>query len=278
MNVNKQGYLLNCCVIILLSFFPSTNLEGAETSFSLSVTQGFNFDINEQLSVGHITSLAIGTTELNADLSVTDPEDLNGDHLDVVCVMSSIYWGGGFADPIQFSCQVSNSNKNTLNLLIHQTLSNTEVQFSFNVYDWDLTQQKYYNAFHTNGSALYGFIENQGGELNMTIDLDQSMEVAHPINFKFTLGVMPADLAQSLHLATSVSDKFVKQWGVTVSGGGDINADGIIDLVDIILSLQILTDTTPQSNITLTGDVDNDQSIGMAEAIYCLRSVAGLLP
>ena len=110
----------------------------------------------------------------------------------------------------------------------------------------------------------------------MTIDPDQSMEVAHPINFKFTLGVMPVDLAQSLHLATSVIDKFVKQWGVAVEGGGDINADGVLDLVDIILSLQILTYTTPQSNITLTGDVDNDQSIGMAEAIYGLRSVAGL--
>ena len=99
MNVNKQGYLLICCVIILLSFFPSTNLEGAEISFSLSVTQGFNFDITEQLSVGHITSLTIGTTELNADLSVTNPEDPDGDATKVVCVMSSIYWSSGFADP-----------------------------------------------------------------------------------------------------------------------------------------------------------------------------------
>jgi len=276
MNVNKQGYLLICCVIILLSFFPSTNLEGAEISFSLSVTQGFNFDITEHLSVGHITSLTIGTTELNADLSVTDPEDLYGDNIKVVCVMSSIYWSGGFTDPIRFSCQVSSDNKQTLESIVNQTVSNTVVLFSFNVYDWDLTQQKYYKAFHTNGAALYGFIENQSGELNMTIDPDQSMEVAHPINFKFTLGVMPADLAQSLHLAVSVIDKFVKQWGVAVSGGGDINADGVVDLVDVILSLQILTHTTPQSNITLTGDVDNDQNIGVAEAIYGLRSAAEL--
>jgi hypothetical protein len=278
MDINKQGYLLICCVIILLSFFPSTNLEGAEISFSLSVTQGFNFDINEQLSVGHITSLTIGTTELNADLSVTDPEFPNGDTIKVACVISAIFWSGGFADPIQFSCQVSNDNKQALEFLVDQTLSNTDVQFSFNVYDWDLTKQKYYKAFHTNGAALYGFIENQGGELNMTIDPDQSMEVAYPINFKFTLGVMPAELAQFLHHATSVSDKFVKQWGVAVSGGGDINTDGVVDLVDVILSLQILTHTTPQSNITLTGDVDNDQNIGVAEAIYGLRSVAGLLP
>jgi len=57
---------------------------------------------------------------------------------------------------------------------------------------------------------------------------------------------------------------------------GDINADGVVDLVDVILSLQILTHTTPQSNITLTGDVDNDQNIGVAEAIYGLRSAAEL--
>ena len=80
MSINKQGYQFISCIMVLLTFFLSTNLKGAETSFSPSVTQGFNFDKTEQLSVGHITSLAIGTTELNADLLVTDPEDPKSDH------------------------------------------------------------------------------------------------------------------------------------------------------------------------------------------------------
>ena len=57
---------------------------------------------------------------------------------------------------------------------------------------------------------------------------------------------------------------------------GDINADGVVDLVDVILSLQILTQNNQSNNLTLTGDVDNDQNIGMAEAIYGLRSAAEL--
>ncbi len=51
----------------------------------------------------------------------------------------------------------------------------------------------------------------------MSIDMDQSMEVVSPKNFNFNLGVMPQDIAMEIHLAVSVTDKFVKKWGVEVA-------------------------------------------------------------
>lgn len=189
----------------------------AATSFSCSVEQGFNFQKDAQDLVGHLNKLKIGEKELAVDLGVTNPEELAGDKIKVVGVMSSIYWNGGFAESIQFSCQVSNANKKDLAILTNTELSNTTVEFQFTIYDYDPDEKKYYKAFHTNDAALKGLIEKSGGDLAISIDLDQSMEVVSPLNFALNLSVMPEDSEQETHLAFSVTDKVVKRWGVTVA-------------------------------------------------------------
>ena len=188
----------------------------AESSYECSVSQGFNFQKDEQILVGHINSLKIGETELKSDLNITDPED-NAKLIKVFGIVSGIYWNGGYADPVQFSCQVSNDNKNSLTLLAHKTLSNTEVELVYTIYDYDPKNKKYYKCFHANDTKLKAYVEKSGGELNMAINADQSMEVVSPKNFSFNLGVMPQELNMEIHLAVSVTDKFVKKWGVEVA-------------------------------------------------------------
>ena len=189
----------------------------AETSFSCDVSQGFNFKKDAQDIVGHISKLKIGEKDMDVDLAVTNPEDLSGDKIKVVGVVSDIYWEGGFAEPIQFSCQVSNANKKTLAILTNSEMSNTTVEFAFEVYDYDPEEKKYFKAFHTDGAAIKGLVEKSGGSLSIAISTDQSMEVMSPNNFTLSLGVMPEDTEQETHLAFSVSDKLVKRWGVTVA-------------------------------------------------------------
>ena len=189
----------------------------AETSFSCDVSQGFNFKKDAQDIVGHISKLKIGEKDMDVDLAVTNPEDLAGDKIKVVGVVSDIYWEGGFAEPIQFSCQVSNANKKTLAILTNTEMSNTTVEFAFEIYDYDPDEKKYYKAFHTDGAAIKGLVEKSGGSLSIGISTDQSMEVMSPNNFTLSLGVMPEDTEQETHLAFSVSDKVVKRWGVTVA-------------------------------------------------------------
>ncbi|WP_300671466.1 hypothetical protein [Desulfoluna sp.] len=189
----------------------------AAISFSCSVSQGFNFQKDAQDMVGHINKLKIGEKELDVDLGVTDPEDLAGDKKKVTGVVSAIYWNGGFAESIQISCQVSNANKKNLAVLTNTELSNTSVEFQFTIYAYDPDKKKYYKAFHSNDAALKGLIEKAGGELNVSIDMDEGMEVVSPLNFCLNISVMPEDLEQETHLAFSVTDKVVKRWGVTVA-------------------------------------------------------------
>jgi len=189
----------------------------AEISLSCDVSQGFNFQKDQQTPVGHINKLKVAGKELAADMAVTDPENVTGDKVKVVGVVSNIYWGGGYADSIEFYCQVSNPNKKTLAVLTQMEMANTMVEFVFTIYDYDPDEKTYYKNFHSNDAVLKGLVLKAGGKLSIGIDMDQSQEVVSPKNFTMNLGVMPEDLEQDTHLAMSVSDKMVKRWGVTVS-------------------------------------------------------------
>jgi hypothetical protein len=189
----------------------------ADVSYSCDVSQGFNFQKDRQTPVGHINKLKVAGKELAADMAVTDPENVTGDKVKVVGVVSNIYWGGGYADSMEFGCQVSNPNKKTLVVLSQMEMANTMVEFVFTIYDYDPDEKKYYKCFHSDGAVLKGLVQKSGGELNIRIDPDQSQEVMSPKNFTMRLGVMPEDLEQDTHMAISVSDKLVKRWGVTVS-------------------------------------------------------------
>jgi hypothetical protein len=189
----------------------------AELSLSCDVSQGFNFQKDQQTPVGHINKLKVAGKELAADMAVTDPENVTGDKVKVVGVVSGIYWGGGYADAIEFNCQVSNPNKKTLAVLTQMEMANTMVEFVFTIYDYDPDEKKYYKNFHSNDAVLKGLVLKAGGRLSIGIDMDQSQEVVSPKNFTMNLGIMPEDLEQDTHLAMSVSDKMVKRWGVTVA-------------------------------------------------------------
>lgn len=190
----------------------------AELNFNCSVSQGFNFQNDAQTLVGHIVSCEVGGTAFDSDLQVQDPEAEPDTFVGVFGIVSGIYWAGGYAEPIQFSCQVSNANKVKIATLTHQSLVDTGVTFKFNIYDYDPKEKKYYKCFHTDDTDVNGLVLKSGGSLAMNIDMDQSTEVVNPKNFTFSLGIMPQDEASmDLHVATSLNDKFVKKWGVAVS-------------------------------------------------------------
>jgi hypothetical protein len=189
----------------------------AEINHYCDVNQGFNFVKDAQDKVGHITAVKIGDKELAVDLTVTNPEELSGDKVKVVGVVSSINWQGGYADSMICSCQVSNANKKDLGVMVHSDLSNTKVEFKFNIYEYDPEDKKYFKCFHTDDAVLNGLVEKQGGQLSIAIADEENQEVVSPLNYEMNLGVMPEDTEQETHIAFSVSQKLVKRWGVTVA-------------------------------------------------------------
>ena len=191
----------------------------AASSFACSVIQGFNFQKDSQQYVGHINSLKIGDgDEFAKDIEVQDPSKIKeGEKVKVVGVVSDIYWEGGFAQPISFNCQVSITNKKAASLLQHKEMSNTTVEFSFTIYEYDPVKKIFFKAFHTNEKAINGLVLKHGGELDMAISMDESLDVPSPKNFAMYLGVMPKEEAQDVQLAVSDDAKFTKAWGVAVA-------------------------------------------------------------
>jgi photosystem II stability/assembly factor-like uncharacterized protein/tetratricopeptide (TPR) repeat protein len=58
---------------------------------------------------------------------------------------------------------------------------------------------------------------------------------------------------------------------------GDVNDDGKVDLVDAVLSMQVVAGMTPPG-VRAGADVNGDGRIGMPEAVYALRQTAGVPP
>lgn len=58
---------------------------------------------------------------------------------------------------------------------------------------------------------------------------------------------------------------------------GDINGDGKIDLIDVVLALQVLTGLG-MAAVSPQTDINNNSRIGLEEAMYGLQVVAGLKP
>lgn len=190
----------------------------ASSNYSCSIRQGFNFEKDAQVLVGHVATMTIGTQELGADIKVTNPEKFGVDNnLDVVGIVSDISWQGGYADPIQISLNVSNENAKLINIMKHTDLSDTTVVFKFSIYDFDPIAKKYYLAFHSDGTDMKGLVLKSGGDLALDIGAVPDSTVPSPLNFNAYLGIMPQEEAQVIKFAVSDTDKFVKSWGVAVS-------------------------------------------------------------
>ena len=185
----------------------------ASSDYQCSIRQGYNFEKDAQVLVGHLVSIKVADKELKADTSLTGPVDLKAQV--VVGPISSISWQGGYADPVWVSFNVTSANQTEALLLKHTTLSKTDVEFAFNIYAFDQVAKVYYLAFHTDKKALKGLIFKTGGDLAIDIADDPDGQVLSPKNYVLNIGIMPQDAEeQSLLFAVSNTQKFAKQWGV----------------------------------------------------------------
>jgi hypothetical protein len=72
------------------------------------------------------------------------------------------------------------------------------------------------------------------------------------------------------------TNKTVTAFFTAIIEPGDVNGNGILELSDAILGLQVNSSMIPSTNIFKRADVNTDGKIGMAEVIYILQKVAGM--
>ncbi|MCP3941528.1 MAG: hypothetical protein GY710_08615 [Desulfobacteraceae bacterium] len=188
----------------------------AESKHNCDVTQGFKLVPDAQVIVGHLTALTIADKKIKADLAVGNPEDIKGDKIKVVGVISKFGWEGGSTDPMDISCRVSVTNKQDIALLTHNELSDTTVTYQFIVYEFDPVKKQYFQCIHCGSTDLNGLVAKSGAKLALQVDTKKSIEVPSPENYALRLRIMPEETSQEVHLAIAVAAKWAKKWGIQV--------------------------------------------------------------
>lgn len=189
----------------------------AELSYNCSLQQAFNFQKDEQLLVGHLVKIKIGTTQIDEDITLVDPTSgsagVKTAGKKIVGPISNIYWTGGFADPIHINCNISTKNQQSIVGMTHTELVDTSVEFDFIIYAFDPKAKKYHKAFDTT-ATLKGLILKQGGDLALNISTDVDTTVKSPENFPLQISILPQPIAQTIHLGVSDTGNITKSWGV----------------------------------------------------------------
>lgn len=180
------------------------------------VYQGYSFRKDRQTTIGYITALTIGDTNIPADQKCSDPLS-PGKEITVVAVLGDVMWELGATDAVYFSGQVSVVNRQNVAGLIYNSLVNVFVTFRFDVYEYDPVAKAYFKAFTSGGATMNGLLEKRGEDYNLSVADDPSTEVQSPENYTFSIGIKPQPSAQSLAVCTSDGKSVAKAWGLRVS-------------------------------------------------------------
>lgn len=183
-------------------------------SRSCDVYQGYNYKKDVQSTVGYVTKMKVGDTDLDVNQTCKDPTNPTSD-LKVVSVLSQFDWYAGPTDSIHFTGQVAASNKQKVTLLTFQDMVKVAVVFQFSVYEFDPIAEKYFKSA-TCDAALNGILEKNGADLNLSIANDPSTEVQSPLNYQLQLAIKPQPSAQKITLAAGQGQNIVRLWGIQV--------------------------------------------------------------
>lgn len=184
-----------------------------EFSRTLDVYQGFNFNKDKNTPIGFITKISISNVSLNPDIEILNSQN---EAINVIAVLNDVSWQIGVTDTIYFSGQVSAHNKQIILSLVMLSLTSDEVNFEFEVFDYDPLSKKYYLNFHSNKTTLNGFLEKRGNDFNLSVADEPSSEIQTPQNYTFSMGIKPQEQAQILHIASDNQKNIVKSWGLAV--------------------------------------------------------------
>jgi hypothetical protein len=184
------------------------------------VLQGFNCEPSKSTDAGFINSFtvagtALATTVPKFGFSVVDPSVVGlATKLEIYAVLSAISWSGQKTDPITMNGQISTANRAILAAMLGQTLTNRKVEnLEFTVYSYDREVASYYKCFHSDGVKLTGELQVVGKDVQMTVGATQLRQPVSPATYSFTCSVAAPEAVMALHIATSSTLNYVKEWG-----------------------------------------------------------------
>lgn len=181
---------------------------------TLDLAQGFAPQKDKQTAVGCLTSLTVGGKTLSADIQTKDPSTLTSatpTPQACVAVLQMVEWDTSVTGTFRFSGQVSAANKQAVAALLLTKPTNGEVKFQLTVSEYDPVAKVYFRSI-SSAAVLSGNLVTSG----LDIASEASPEVASPVNYTLSVGVVPAPVARTITLATSNGAKLQKAWGRAV--------------------------------------------------------------
>lgn len=177
------------------------------------VHQGYSFQKDVQTTVGFIKKLKLGDADLAADQVVKSPL-APADDLKVVAVMSHVSWNVGASTPVFFAGQISVKNRQTVAKLVYTSMTKIAIEIDFVVFEFDPAgnQNKYYQAFHSDGKAVKALVHKEQSNLSLSVAYQPSEIIKSPMNYDFQIGLVPQVEKQNLQMAVSVDGKFSVVW------------------------------------------------------------------
>lgn len=203
---------------------PDPRPSPSELAFTCDWRLGFNPRADGKSAVGYLLSWSgCGGLRLSSDIEVWHPtggggDILSGPKVECVGIIESLTYGGD-NDPLEVTCFVSRESAANVRAKLAQPLSNTKVQCSWCVLDFDGDRKQWYEAAYVRGSGdadanldaedgeLQLFVERQGVPISNTLDV-------RVFRMQFTIVPAPNKTTQ-LQFATGPTIKLVREWGDT---------------------------------------------------------------
>jgi len=196
-----------------------------QTAFSvmdaaLDPVHAIKFRLDDQELIGHVTGLSFPVgptkTELMGDIPVADPTNPSS-KVEVVGVIEDIKWSGGQTDPLDLRMRVSPTNKGKIASAFGPE-GGADVEIMFALYEYDHANNKYFTALSSDSKLVKGKV-TQGTKVS--VGNKKETDIEQPVNFSVQISITPKldSGDQSLQVATSMSDKFMRQFGVPVKAG-----------------------------------------------------------
>ena len=108
-----------------------------------------NAFFQQDAKIGYLLSLSLNDQELEADLSVRDPQNPDKKS-NAVAVIENMRWEGLPTDPISLCGRISTKNKATMQEVFCSSSEGVKIEAEWVVFEYDYHTGKYFRSFYTN--------------------------------------------------------------------------------------------------------------------------------
>ena len=173
---------------------------------------------------------------------------------------------------------ISNSYEENTDNIVDYNLYFSTVAENECVWQWMKTNHTGFSGYQTGTGNDSNSIFQDPGFVNTGTDDFHLLETSAAVNSGDNIAVAGSlDIDGQPRIQDSIMDIGCDEYpagGVEIIPG-DVNGSGSLDLADVVICLQISAAISPDINVQVDADVNEDDKINIIDSVYILRELAG---